>query len=268
MRVSWLALVDSVLHPTRPDLERCLQERERHLAVRRPVSEERLRAIAGCERRIESARAAIFAASDGVVASHMTRLEREWLRLSRPDPDAGMMDLWARVAPPSWADQKRWRGSDASSQLDAAIALAADASGVEAAETAIGSLRIALAAWGIQLGARILWRSSESDADCTTALLAEPLRMASEAVAASDAQRIVLERAQQLERDVREALLQRFPERPVLASGVAHAAFVDFVFRAAALDDRPNPVTALRDLWKTGYVLSHADTSGVTVQIP
>jgi hypothetical protein len=52
-----------------------------------------------------------------------------------------------------------------------------------------------------------------------------------------------------------------------LARGLAHAAFVDYVLRAAPLA-RPNPVTALRELWGAGYVLSAADKSGVTVEIP
>jgi hypothetical protein len=39
-------------------------------------------ALADCERRINEARAAIFAKDDGVVTKTMTELEREWLTLS------------------------------------------------------------------------------------------------------------------------------------------------------------------------------------------
>ncbi len=39
-------------------------------------------ALADCERRINEARAAIFAKDDGVVTKAMTDLEREWLTLS------------------------------------------------------------------------------------------------------------------------------------------------------------------------------------------
>lgn len=268
MRDSWLTLVDCVLRPRRPDLERCLRERERHLASRHLVAEERARAIAACERRIEAARAAVFAANDGIVTERMTALEREWRMLSRRDPDAGLMDLWARIAPASWIDRKPWRGSDAVAQLDSAIALAADVGGVEAAEAAIGSLRVALQAWGIEIGSRLRWRASEHDSDCITELLAEPLRAAREAVSTSDANPVVLERARDLERAVHEAARARFPERPMLARGLAHAAFVDFMWRAAGLGDRPNPVASLRELWQTGYVLSTVDASGVTVEIP
>jgi len=41
------------------------------------------RLVKDCERRIHHARAAVFAADDGVVPTHMTDLEREWRTLSR-----------------------------------------------------------------------------------------------------------------------------------------------------------------------------------------
>jgi hypothetical protein len=268
MRDSWLELVDSVLSPLRPDLEQCIREGELHRAAQRPVAEERARALANCERRIEAARAAVFAADDGIIPSRMTELEREWRTVSRADPDAGLMDLWARIAPPSWLDRKRWRDSDAESRLDAATALAADVRGVEAAESAIGSLRVALAAWGTRIGPRIRWRSFDVDADCVTPLLAEPQRTALEAVAAHHAAPVILERTQQLERAVLDAARARFPERPHLAQSLAHASRVDGLWRAAAIDDRPNPVTPLRALWKTGYSLAALDASGATLEFP
>jgi hypothetical protein len=268
MRDSWLGLVNSVLRPARPHLERCLQERGQHLAARRLFVDARLHAIANCERRIETARAAVLAANDGIVASHMTNLEREWRRLSRRDPDAGLMDLWARIAPASWMDRKRWRDSDGAAQLDAAIALAADVDGVEAAESATRALRVALAAWGYPIGPRIRWRSFERDSDRTSELLAEPLRAAGEALDALDTRPVVLERAQLLERDVQEAVLGRFPDRPLLARSIARAAFVDFVWRAAAIGDRPNPTSSLRALWETGYAISDIGISSVTLEIP
>jgi hypothetical protein len=268
VRDSWLNLIDSVLRPARPHLGRCLLERDRHLVARRLFTEQRARAIANCEARIESVREAVFAAKDGMVTSRMTDLEREWRTLSRSDPDGGLMDVWARVAPLSWIDRKRWRDSDHAVQLDTAIALAADVEGVEAAESAIDSLRVALATWGIPIGSRIRWRLFEQDSDRTAELLAEPLGAACEAVAARGVESIVLERARHLEREVREAARVRFPERALLAGSLAHAAFVDSVWRAASLAGRPSPVTPLRALWTAGYVLSAIDTSGVTVEIP
>ena len=210
----------------------------------------------------------MFAENDGIVTRRMTDLEREWRRLSRSDPDGRLMDLWTRVAPVSWVDRKRWRDSEPAAQLDATIALAADVEGVETAESAIGALRVALAAWGIPIGFRMRWRSFEHDSDRTTELLAKPLGAACEALSAQGLESVVVLRAQRLERDVHEAALVRFPERPLLARGLAHAAFVDGVWRAASLAARPNPVTPLRDLWMAGYALSAIDSSGVTVEIP
>jgi hypothetical protein len=43
-------------------------------------------ALADCERRINEARAAIFAKDDGVVTKAMIELEREWLTLSARAP--------------------------------------------------------------------------------------------------------------------------------------------------------------------------------------
>lgn len=198
----------------------------------------------------------------------MTDLEREWRTLSRSDPEGGLMDLWARIAPFSWIDRKRWRDGDHAVQLDTAIALAADVEGVEAAESAIDSLRVALATWGIPIGARIRWRPFEQDSDSTAELLAEPLRAACEALSARDVESVALERARHLERDVRDRACVRFPERALLAESLAHAAFFDCVWHAASLAGRSSPVTPLRAIWTAGYVLSAIDASGVTVEIP
>ncbi|GAC1549468.1 MAG: hypothetical protein NVS3B10_12780 [Polyangiales bacterium] len=264
---SWMDVIDRVLRPRRPRLTVCLRERERHLDARRPVAEERARAIARCVANIEAARAAVFDANDGVVASRMTELEREWRRLSRPDPDAGLMDLWARVAPPSWIDRTRWRDSDPAARIDAAIALAADVEGVEAAEGAIGSLRVALATWGTPIGSRIRWRAVAHDAECAAPLLAETLRAAQEAIAERGAEATTLERARALERDVHAAALLRFPDRALLARELSRAAFVDCMLHASVVR-RTNPVSALRELWRTGYVLAAIDASGTTVELP
>lgn len=218
--------------------------------------------------RIEGARAAVFAAKSGVVTSRMTDLEREWRMLSRPDPEGALMDLWARIAPPSWLDRKRWRDSDPDTQLDAAIALAADVEGIEAAESAIDSLRVALAGWGTRIGARIRWRSSEHDAEVTPGLLAEPLRAACDALSVRDVASVAFERAQHLRGEVHDAVRVRFPGRPLLARDLAHAAFVDCLYRAASLAEPSNPVTPLRALWRAGYVLSAIDTTGVTIEVP
>lgn len=236
--------------------------------ARRLHAEQRLRARQRCEADIESARAAVFAAEDGVVSSRMTELEREWRRLSRTDRDGGLMDLWAKIAPPSWIDRKRWRDSPSESQLDVAVALAADADGIDAAEHAVGALRGALAAWGMPVGARVRWRPFADDAEPVTSLLAAPLHAARESLAALGVEAIVVERAQQVERRVLEAAASRFPERPLMSQGLAHAAFVDGVWRAAPPNGRANPVAALSALWMTGYVLAAVDATGVTLELP
>lgn len=268
MRQSWLELVDVVLRPARPHLERCLRARDEHVASRGVAAEARARAIASCEQRIDSARAAVFAANDGIVSSRMTDLEREWRTLSRPDPDGGLMDLWARVAPPSWIDRKHWRDQTAAGRLDAAIALASDIDGIEAAEAAIDALRGALAPWAARIGSRTRWRIFDEDTDAVTSLLAEPLRAARETVAVRDAEPVVLDRAEELRRAVEERAGARFPQRPLLARSLGHAALVDFIWRAGSLAERPNPVTPLFSLWKAGYGLAAIDPSGVTVELP
>lgn len=268
MRDSWLGLVESVLRPARPHLRRCLREREIHLESRRAFAEQRARALAHCEVRIQMARAAVFAADDGVVTLRMTELEREWRRLSRADRDAGLMDLWSRIAPPEWMDRKLWRDSAPAGQLDAAVLLAADVDGVERAEAAARALRSALAAWGVSMGAQIRWRAFDHDVDATTELLTEPLRAACEDIASFDGAPVVLERAQGLEREVHTAMTARFPQRPMLARSIAHAAFVDFVQRAATRAAPSNPVAALVELWRTGYSIVTLGPAGITLGIP
>ena len=268
MRDAWLKLVGDVLRPARPRLEACETERQRHLEAQHAVAERRARAVARCIAEIEAARAEVFAAKDGVVTSRMTALEREWRMLSRVDRDGELMDLWARVAPASWLDRKRWRDSASAAQLDACIALASDVEGVEAAEAAVVALRTALAASGTTVPERVRWRGFERDFEGTAELLEEPLRAALAALSAREHASVALERARALEEIVHEAARRRFPERASLARALGHAAFLDFVWHAASLDARTNPVTPLRDLWAAGYVLSAIDEHAVTVELP
>jgi hypothetical protein len=127
---------------------------------------------------------------------------------------------------------------------------------------------VALAPWGTAIGARARWRPFEHDFEGLSELLAKPLRAAEESVSSRDGGSVVLERARHLERDVLEAALVRFPERDILARALAHAAFVDCVWRNAALAARSNPVTPLRELWSAGYVLAAMDDDGVSLAIP
>jgi hypothetical protein len=274
MRDSWLTLVDSVLRPARARtlIERMSEERARHVEGRKLFVEARTRALKLCESRIEAARAKIFAADDGVVGALMTDLEREWRTLSRPDPEAGMMDLWARIAPPAWTDRKRWRdgrrNAEPSAQVDVAVALAADVAGVEKAEAAVGALRTALAPFGVRLGTKVEWRAFERDFAGTETFLAWPLLTASEALGSRDGGTHALERAKALADEVHDRAATRLPDRPVLAEAIAHAALVDYAWRAASLTPDWSPVAPLVELWNAGYALSSFDANGAVLEVP
>jgi hypothetical protein len=233
----WLELTEVLLRPARPALARCMAERERHLAERKRRGEERTRAISDCERRIELARAAVFAASDGVVGATMTDLEREWRSLAKVDPDAGVMDLWGRIAKPEWHDRKLWRDGPAVERVDLAVALASDASGVEAAEKAVAALRVAHAKEGVDIGARISWRLFDHDRALFVTTFREP--------------------PPRIREDVRQAVLARFPDRPLLARDVGYLA----TQKGAVVD-------AVRAIWRTGYGIQALEAGGSTLEIP
>jgi len=274
MADTWSEILDAVLRPARPALAACLRAREEHLVVRKAVVDARANAVAACVRAIESARAAVFASDDGVVTRRMTELEREWRRLSRPDPDGGLMDLWARIAPRSWLDRKPWRDSAPEDRLDVAVALAADSENAEVAEAAIERLRVALAANGAVLGPRVRWCAGAVEGagggELVATLLAAPLAVARLACAERPVpeRAWILEGAERIQRAVHDDALARFPARPGLARDLAHAAYVDHLWHASGCDAATNPVTALRALWKTGYVLSAEDAESVTVEVP
>jgi hypothetical protein len=232
------------------------------------LAQAQTRALESCRAGIEEARAAVFVADDGVIPARMTELEREWRRLSRSDPDGGLMDLWARIAPTAWLDRKRWRHSNPSGMLDTAVALAADVEGVDAAEAAVRSFGSALAAWGAPIGLLVRWRPLEADTDGVSPLLAQPLLAATEAVAQLHQGPRMLELARELERAVHAAAMGRFPGRPLLAQALARAALLDRLLHAAAILERPNPVTPLRELWHAGYTLAAGDATGVTLEFP
>jgi hypothetical protein len=196
----------------------------------------------------------------------MTELEREWRQLSRRDSDSGLMDLWARIAPRSWIDRKCWRDAPAAAQLNAAIALASDPDGVEAAEAAATALGATLERWKAPIGRRIRWRPYDQDFDRD--LLAGPLEAAREALATRDGASIVLAYAQKLEKEVHDEALSLEEDRAPLAASLGRAAYVDALWGASTLDPDANPVTPLRALWTTGYVVSTVDAQGMTLAFP
>lgn len=232
----WLELPTSLLRPARPNAARCLQERELHLTERKRRSDERGRAIADCERRIDLARTAVFAASDGVVGAKMTDLEREWRLLAKVDPDAGVMDLWSRIAPSHWHDRKRWRDCPPMDRVDIGVALASDVEGVEAAEEAALRLRGAYAKQGVSVGAPIGWRFFDQDRAVFVTTFREP--------------------PPRIREDVRDAVLSRFPERPFFARDLAWLA-----------TQKGDVIDAVRAIWRAGYGIHTLDAHGVTLEI-
>lgn len=270
----WFLLVDSMLRPARPHLPRCLRDRERHLVDRREAQERATRAIQDCERQIVALREEVFAANDGFVGARMTDLERTWRRLSRVDPDAGLMDLWSRMAPPTWIDRKPWRGNAGEAALDTAVLLAADVDGAEAAERAAREL----------FGARpILWRllpEPHADephaggllehADYTHSLLDAQEHAALEALATCEMKPGILARARRIEHDVEARAGHALTAEPALAKSVGRAAFADALCGAARSlgADVPNPSAHLYSLWATGYVIADVAESAVTLGIP
>ena len=107
-----------------------------------------------------------------------------------------------------------------------------------------------------------------SDTTTVVELLEKPLFAAEASLTRRSAEPDIRRRSERIQQAVRDVAKQRLPLRPHLAEGIAHAAFVDSVVVEAALVDRPNPVTPLRDLWMTGYALVEADASGVTLELP
>jgi hypothetical protein len=262
---SWLAAADHVLRPARPALASCCEAADRHARARRPITEARAQAVADCVSRIEAARADIFAAKDGVVTARMTELEAEWRRLARrADHDGDAMELWARIAPRAWRDQKKWRVGEPERYADAAIALASDPLGVGAAEAAIDALRRACSAFS--LPRRTRWCFDDgTDFDVRT-LFEAPLRSATERLASQDGGHFALARAEQQKTRVYEAARERLRERHALAGAIAHAAFVDAVWTAAMRS--PSPALPLRALWSSGYTIAWIDDRVVTLAIP
>jgi hypothetical protein len=262
---AWLEILERVLRPARPCLQQCLGAEAAHLTSLKQRAGVTLRAMASCERRIDDARAEVLGADDGVVTRRMTELEREWRRLSSPDLDGGLTDLWAKVAPPSWVDRKRFRDAGQGAKLAALVALASDPEGVEAAERAVVALRTTLAPHGLSLGQRIVWRPLAQDRECFAPVLSARVRFAREACPRKIEARI-MERAEEAAGELERAVLDRHPDRPLLAADLAAAFRLDFVWRAASLSESENPVAPLRALYRTGYVPGAMDSASVALE--
>lgn len=263
----WISAARRLSRPARLDLPRCLRARAEHVERLRARERERASARSACEAEIERERARVFGADDGVVSSRMTELERAWRRLSRTDPEAGLMDLWAEVVPRTWVDRKRWRESPPSAWVDAAVALASDVPGVEAAEGAARRLSAALSAWGVALGPPRFRLAPIHDVAIVERLLREPLKRSLDGLLRGGVARRVVERAHLRERAVCDAARAALCPGSPLAAEVAHGAFVADVLRAARLD-LADPTAPLADLLRTGYAISSADASALVLIVP
>jgi hypothetical protein len=240
-----------------------LVERDGHLARRGARAEERLVRIRKCEERIRGARAVVFAADDGRIGWTMGDLEREWRLLSRPDPDACMMDLWARVAPRSWLDSKKWRGSEPAMWLDAALALASDPDGVDAAEAA--ALSLCRNAPGKSVAPRVRWQMGSRDSSHVASLYG-PLVEELVGVAIADREGKGTRAFRAAEATLASAM-ERLPDRPMLASDLGLARFIDEM-RTSAGRDAKSPVAPLMALWRSGYAIAAVDANGIALELP
>ena len=288
MPASWNELVDSMLQPARPLLSQCRARAEAHGISERRASQRRDRELADCQKRIETARAAIFKAGDGVVGARMTALEREWLAHQRAErsPEERALELWNEMAPRRWAGRLRspFTG-DPTADLEAAVMLASDPEGVERAESCGLRLAAALSTWGFEVRAAVRWRVASDPVIETRAeqLLAGPLSALTAALTSTYGAEALVARAHRIERAVLDAAAGSalLSSREALVTDLALVARVDFLWSACSVEARrvpadhlnagrafgelENPAAALLDLWKTGYLLAALEGDGVAL---
>lgn len=247
------------------------------MAALAQAAEARVRRRRDCERRIEEARAEVFALGDGVVGARMTALEREWRAFAKSDrADEGpLRDLWAAIAPPAWVDEPRYRESAAEVRAAAAVVLASDPEGVARAESAARVIAAALRAEGMAVGPRVSWRVERMPRIVTPnrALFAGARARVIATLRATDAWAVVSRRAIEQRRHVARRLrdVSRRTSGQPLATEVGYAAFVDALFAGAAalgLSAAASPVEPFRTIWRSGYLVAEIGRSGVVLAAP
>lgn len=287
MESSFHDLARTLLRPTPTRLEHCWAIAAAQQARRRKGTEERTRRLAECERRIEAARARVFAAADGVVREEMTSLEREWRTLAqglRLDPSDVAM-LWRAVAPRGSSAALPLRdGTDGERGWDAVIALASDPDGVAKAESSARLLTEALSGWGVTAARRVEWVVSLAlpTRSIAEALFDAPTRASQAALVATyGGDAIVLRAARHREELFARLTVASRGAGQELVSDVAQASFTQHLWNACVVErrvvpdghpnagrsfhDLPHPTTALVELWRTGYVLLSVGTEVVTL---
>ena len=263
---NWDHIVAGVLRPARPELARCLRAVEEYSAARADHANNRMRALADIESRIQGARDRVFAVGTGVVTSEMTALEREWREASRDTRDSRDLErLWQRIAPERWLAQPERLPTT----LDAVAALAADPDGVDEAELAARALGTALARWDVPVGGRTEWCVAR---ELTFAVRSEVLFAAPVAAAGEVVEHADVQAAHRQSREIRQRLgaLGVQTRNSSVGRELGFLAFASTLWAAAALRDPklaelPNPIAPALRIWRLGYALTGADASLVVL---
>jgi hypothetical protein len=262
----WDRIFACVLRPARPERARCLRALEEHVAASEAFAVSKRRALADIEARIQTTRDAVVASGTGVVPASMTELERAWLTASRTSSGADDLErLWVSVAPPRWRDAPRRVAS-----AEAIVTLASDPDGVEEAERLARVVSKALAPWGVDIGPSVKWCVAH---EVMYAVRAEKLFAAPLAALGDVADHVSLQAAHRHRRAVREGLLRAIEvskDGRTIARELGDLAFAsklwnDVGTRLATTSADASPFAPAIALFRTGYVLTAADASGVTL---
>lgn len=255
--MDWDRIVNGVLRPARPRLDRCVEAHRAYLAAVADRTHGHARTLADIENRLSRARERVFAEGSGKVPAEITAIEREWLAAARnPAPARELETLWRQVAPERWLDGARPMPEGA----EAVVTLASDPDGVEAAERAAHDLREALVPWGVTLGTGVHWVVSR---ELTFALRAEEL-FAAPLAACAEAPHEIVQAGHRLRRDLRDRLgAQTVPTRN---SSIARELGL-LAFGASVWETRkePSPFAPALAIYTLGYAISAADSTGVTL---
>lgn len=286
MQPPWPQVVSAMLRPLQPRLAQCRARATAAAEHDSRSAERQAKALASCRERIEAARSRVFETGTGVVGAHMTALEHEWLALARPPLPATerALALWNELAPPRWKDRVRFASTDdAGADRATLLALASDPDGVERAEAAALRLAGALRGWNVTVAASTSWCPGAAPGAVLHAALASPLQATSGAMHATYGGAARVERAAQFAAGVR-ATAENEPALavwPLLVDDLVLAAQLDFLWQACVVEQRvvpPNlphsgiafgdldsPVTALVDVWTTGFFPCAIGPAGVSL---
>lgn len=261
MSEDWDRILAGVLRPARSELDGCKRALDEYAAARADFAQSRMRVLSEIEARLSAARAKVFAAGTGVVSADMTALEREWLTASREtSPELDLERLWQRVSP------ERWRSRRMPDSAEAIVTLASDPDGVDEAERTVSELSLALASWGVTVGARVDWCVAR---ELTFAIRSEELFSAPASALTAVATHVETQAAHRRRLAIRDRVQDASaPTRnSSVARELAFLAFASALWDAAKdrLPDRADAIGPALRLWRLGYALTAADPSGVVL---